>query len=288
MDRWRRVRRCGFLVLTLAAVACSPDPGTPGDAHTVADVIVGLDTTPESGTPDDAMPNVVNQDVPVDRGAAPDTGCTTDEDGDGALAMSCGGTDCDDHDAHRFRGNAEVCDTAGHDEDCDPCTVASATTRDGDADMDTFLAAQCTNAFTGEAPRCDPMIVTVDEAARQVRGRDCNDDRTRGGADVRPNQTEVCGNMVDDNCDGRVDYLDALYEDRDNDGRGNREVRMAGTCRPGWVTNDEDCDDARSETFRGAREQCGLPRLAQPVQHERVRCRQNQQQQRRDDASRPS
>ena len=31
---------------------------------------------------------------------------------------------------------------------------------------------------------------------------------------------------------------------------------MTGMCRPGWVANSEDCDDARSETYRGARELC--------------------------------
>src|SRR5688500_11508227 len=51
-----------------------------------------------------------------------DCGRGTDADLDGRSAMECGGTDCDDRDADRFPGNPEVCDDAGHDEDCDPAT----------------------------------------------------------------------------------------------------------------------------------------------------------------------
>jgi hypothetical protein len=52
-----------------------------------------------------------------------------DEDGDGSGDAACVdergvplGEDCDDDDATRAPGNAEVCDAAGHDEDCDPAT----------------------------------------------------------------------------------------------------------------------------------------------------------------------
>jgi hypothetical protein len=45
-------------------------------------------------------------------------GCT-DNDGDGHLAMSCGGDDCDDNDSNRYPGNVEINDAADHDEDCD-------------------------------------------------------------------------------------------------------------------------------------------------------------------------
>lgn len=42
-----------------------------------------------------------------------------DNDGDGHLAASCGGDDCDDNDSNRYPGNVEILDAADHDEDCD-------------------------------------------------------------------------------------------------------------------------------------------------------------------------
>src|SRR5690606_40719273 len=68
-----------------------------------------------------------------------------DVDGDGFGDASCLedggdpiGNDCDDNDANRFPGNREVCDAAGHDEDCD------LETRGGvDADGDGFESAAC-------------------------------------------------------------------------------------------------------------------------------------------------
>jgi hypothetical protein len=41
-----------------------------------------------------------------------------DHDGDGHLAASCGGDDCDDNDANRYPGNVEIADSNDHDEDC--------------------------------------------------------------------------------------------------------------------------------------------------------------------------
>lgn len=105
--------------------------------------------------------------------------CAIDRDGDGALAPECGGNDCDDSDPDRFPGNTEVCDAAGHDEDCDPTTFG-----DVDEDGDGAISAACCDASSG----------------RPICGTDCDDD----AAGVRPGLPEVC-NAIDDDCDGLVD-----------------------------------------------------------------------------------
>ncbi len=51
------------------------------------------------------------------------SGSSDDCDGDGAKASVAGGDDCDDSDANRYPGKAEVYDPSNHDEDCDPATT---------------------------------------------------------------------------------------------------------------------------------------------------------------------
>ncbi len=48
------------------------------------------------------------------------------------------GQDCDDKDRNRYPGNTEVCDSRGHDEDCDPRTVGSK-----DLDKDGYVSSEC-------------------------------------------------------------------------------------------------------------------------------------------------
>jgi hypothetical protein len=72
--------------------------------------------------------------------------CTTpecaidDRDGDGAASPACGGSDCDDNDNRRYPGATEICDGAGHDEDCDARTFGHR-----DADGDGHPDAACWN-----------------------------------------------------------------------------------------------------------------------------------------------
>lgn len=187
----------------------------------------------------------------------PDLG-DCDRDNDGVAAVACGGADCDDGDPERFAGNRERCagllgdgrSAADHDEDCDPCTVTGRGI-DGDNDGDFYLSTSCTNSWMEGSPPsgCDPNYTFVDSATRKVSGTDCND----GDGNVHPNQAEVCGDDVDNNCDGDSD-VGVLFRDLDHDGRGDPTTTRTGDCAIGWVTNSDDCDDTTPWTYVGAAE----------------------------------
>ncbi len=146
-----------------------------------------------------------------------------DADGDGSLAIACGGDDCDDSDKRVHPGNAEVCDSAHLDEDCNPETVG-----DRDQDNDQFVSQGCCNTGKDGNLKC---------------GRDCND----LNASVHPAASEVC-NGVDDNCDGVADDgLTALYfVDADGDGHGDPIAKPVPRCPQssvGFSLLANDCND---------------------------------------------
>lgn len=145
----------------------------------------------------------------------------TDADGDGRMALDCGGDDCDDSDPHRFPGNVEVCDAEGLDEDCDATTFAGP---EGDRDGDDVYSAMCCQLATRGALSC---------------GSDCDDDRSG----VNPGAVEVC-NGVDDDCNGLLDH-----PAEDNDGDGHADVLCAGELA-------SDCDDTDPRVYFDAPEIC--------------------------------
>ncbi|HND32336.1 MAG TPA: MopE-related protein, partial [Myxococcota bacterium] len=119
-----------------------------------------------------------------------------DADFDGYASDAWGGADCDDEDVLRNPGAVEVCDEAGLDEDCnglansDDTGVAEVPLWHIDADADGY-GDQSSQVEACESPGSD---YTQDAS-------DCDD----ADAAVNPDGSEVCGNGVDDDCNGSPD-----------------------------------------------------------------------------------
>jgi len=161
----------------------------------------------------------------------PVTAFAIDDDGDGHPSYLDGGDDCNDSDPNRFPGNAEVCDAAGHDEDCDYTTGGIL-----DTDHDGFSSFACFNVDTN--------------GNVFGQGEDCNDSYRN----IHPMATDAC-NGIDDNCDGNIDErAPYLYVDWDLDGHGNPGEPKMRACpgTEGFTSLGNDCDDTNSAIEPGA------------------------------------
>ncbi len=183
-------------------------------------------------------------------------GCKTyfqDSDGDGFGAAGSSGkclcdatplfsaataADCDDGNKAISPGAKELCN--GIDDDCDG-VIDNGCDDDGDG-------------------WCDVNMVVIDSPAVCVNGKkDCNDQN----AAIHPGQPEICGNGIDDDCDGLTDAGSNVtacvpyFEDTDGDGYGAGDplcqcaaAGLYSTVTPG------DCDDSNAKVHPNAAEIC--------------------------------
>ena len=218
-------------------------PDTDGD--TVADCVDP--DADNDGVLDDNCPLIVNPTQGNLDGDALGDLCDQDMDGDGFIAITAGGSDCDDADATIRPGTPEgqalpgQCGTCnGIDDDCDGDVDEGCLDDDGDGFIDCLASDQDQDGVVDGFDNCPgDSNPGQDDLDRDGLGDACDDDvdgdgaaTTEGDCDdhdpmVSPLLTEIC-NGVDDDCSGDTDegfvdtdldqLADCVDPDDDDDG----------------------------------------------------------------------
>ena len=163
--------------------------------------------------------------------ACPQTCEDEDEDGFG-VGGACDVQDCDDEDPNVNPAMDEICGD-GTDQDCDGVDPECVTCDDPDGDG------------YGEGEDCD--------------GPDCNE----ADPDANPGATEICGDGVDNDCDGEDEECVGVCDDGDNDGYGDGDGCLGPDCNdedpfvnPGA---DEICENGLDDDCAGGDADCPPP-----------------------------
>ncbi|MEZ4318394.1 MAG: putative metal-binding motif-containing protein [Myxococcota bacterium] len=171
-----------------------------------------------------------------------------DEDGVGAGpvqgTLTCDGPfesnvagDCDDQCDACLPGGVEVCD--GLDNDC------SGSADDGAIDPVTWYLDSDLDGYGVDDPNTNVESCTAPSGFAALAG-DCSAMMST----INPGATEICGDSIDQNCDGD-DAGASYWEDLDGDGFGAGTPEITCTPATNQVANGTDCDDTKPEAFPG-------------------------------------
>jgi hypothetical protein len=270
---WRMtttLRSSIMLTLLLGGLGCSEDPATPPPiagntagamaAGTVAGTVAG--TIPGGGTAGTVAGTT----------GAGTTGACLDRDRDGFQDRACnpnvngGGGDCDDTSNAINPGRVENCANQ-IDNNCNglvPAQDPMCQQACPDADRDGYQDAMCNSNPNNQGGDCNDMNPRVYPGAMEICGNQFDDDCRGGdlpcqpnctdgdrdgfglGADclgtdcndgdpkVNPYQSEICGDRIDQDCNGRDLECPENCMDRDRDGFGVGDGCLGPDC------NDDD------------------------------------------------
>ncbi len=248
----------GITVPVWYADADSDGFGDPQDSTTACEQPTGYvadgtdcDDTAQAVNPDAAdVCDGVDNDCDGDVDSGPEWFADTDLDGfgdAGATVRECtqptgyvsDDTDCDDADADVFPGADELCD--GIDTDCDGALDPSFT----------FYADTDGDGFGDPSATTDACEAPADFVGNDG---DCDDSEALAWTGA----AEVCGDSVDNDCDGDTDVPPTWFADTDSDGFGDASSTTDSCEQPaGYVSDDTDCDDTAGTVNPGASEVCG-------------------------------
>ncbi|MFH0730448.1 MAG: MopE-related protein [Pseudomonadota bacterium] len=168
--------------------------------------------------------------------------------------------DCNDGNWEIHPGARELCGD-GIDQDCNGSDLSCSDDIDNDRDGYTVRQGDCNDANVGVHPGAvdicgdsidqdcngsdticppDPNDADNDGDGYTERQGDCND----GNASIHPGAVEICGDSIDQDCNGSDEVCPPDPNDVDNDGDGYTE-------RQG------DCNDGNASIHPGAVEKCG-------------------------------
>lgn len=155
--------------------------------------------------------------------------------------------DCDDADASV---NPDATETCGDETDNDCNGIVD------DAEGSIVWYADLDGDSYGDPENATAVCDTSIPDGHVDNDLDCDDTN----ASISPDAAEICGNEIDDNCNGVTDddaETTTWWQDSDSDGYGNVDSTTEDCAPPeGYVGNDEDCDDTDGDIRPGATEVC--------------------------------